>query len=149
MGNVQQFIAQIIGAVSAVVYASAITLIVAKIVDAAVGLRVGHEEYVRLDVSQHTHEDGVSCEKFEDVKKALETKDYVAMAVNEVKGRGEQKVIILQFRGRKMEVDLLPKIEIFLVKNNIDAVVETITQNVRTGSYGGWKDLHSTSRKIY
>lgn len=63
VGNVQQFMAQIIGAVSAVVYASAITLIVAKIVNAAVGLRVGHEEYVRLDVSQRTHEDGVSCDK--------------------------------------------------------------------------------------
>ncbi len=73
------------------------------------------------------------------MKKALEAKDYVAMAVNEVKGRGEQKVIILQFRGGKMSVDLLPKIEIFLVKNNIDAVVETITQNARTGRYGDGK----------
>ncbi len=46
-------------------------------------------------------------EKFDDVKKALEEKVFVAMTVNEVKGRGEQKGITLQFGGRTMEVDLL------------------------------------------
>jgi Amt family ammonium transporter len=53
-GNVQQFVAQIIGAVSAVIYAFVATLIIAKIVDALIGLRVSdEEEYVGLDVSQH------------------------------------------------------------------------------------------------
>ena len=54
MGNVQQVIVQIIGAVSAMVYAFVMTLIIAKIVDAVVGLRVREEEeYVGLDISQH------------------------------------------------------------------------------------------------
>jgi len=54
LGNVHQFIAQIIGAVSAVVYAFVVTLILAKIVDAVIGLRVSEEEeYVGLDISQH------------------------------------------------------------------------------------------------
>ena len=80
-------------------------------------------------------------EKLEDVKKALESKGFVAMTVNEVKGRGEQKGITLQFRGRTMEVDLLPKIEIFLVvkDENVDAVVETIINSARTGRYGDGK----------
>jgi len=80
-------------------------------------------------------------EKLEDVKKALEEKGFVAMTVNEVKGRGEQKGITLQFRGRTMEVDLLPKIEIFLVvkDENVDAVVETIVNSARTGRYGDGK----------
>ncbi len=54
LGNVHQFIAQIIGAVSAIVYAFVVTLILAKIVDAVIGLRVSEEEeYVGLDISQH------------------------------------------------------------------------------------------------
>ncbi len=77
-------------------------------------------------------------EKFDDVKKALEEKVFVAMTVNEVKGRGEQKGITLQFGGRTMEVDLLQKIEIFLVVD-VDAVVETIIKSARTGRYGDGK----------
>ena len=54
LGNVQQVIVQIIGAVSAMIYAFVMTLIIAKIVDAVVGLRVREEEeYVGLDISQH------------------------------------------------------------------------------------------------
>lgn len=54
LGNVHQFVVQIIGAVSAVVYAFVVTLIIAKIVDATIGLRVSEdEEYVGLDISQH------------------------------------------------------------------------------------------------
>jgi len=56
-GNVDQFIAQIIGAVAAIAYAFVITLILAKIVDATIGLRVTEEEeYVGLDISQHGEE---------------------------------------------------------------------------------------------
>ena len=56
-GNVGQFIAQIIGAVAAIVYAFTITLILAKLVDATIGLRVTEEEeYVGLDISQHGEE---------------------------------------------------------------------------------------------
>ena len=73
-------------------------------------------------------------EKFEAVKKALKAEGFV---VNEVKGRGEQKGVTLQFRGRKIEIDLLQKMEIFLIvkDENVDTVVETIIQNARTGRY--------------
>ncbi|WP_144060544.1 ammonium transporter [Archaeoglobus sulfaticallidus] len=54
LGNVGQLVAQIIGAVSAALYAFVLTLIIAKFVDMTIGLRVSNEEeYVGLDVSQH------------------------------------------------------------------------------------------------
>jgi len=53
-GNSLQPLLQGFGAISAIVYASAMTYIIAKIVDLTIGLRVGEmEEYVGLDISQH------------------------------------------------------------------------------------------------
>jgi Amt family ammonium transporter len=53
-GNVQQFLAQCVGAGAAVIYAFVITYILALIVDRTLGLRVTEEEeYVGLDISQH------------------------------------------------------------------------------------------------
>jgi len=53
-GNVDQLIAQVIGAGAAVVYAFVVTYALAKIVDSTMGLRVTEdEEYVGLDISQH------------------------------------------------------------------------------------------------
>jgi len=58
-----------------------------------------------------------------------------------VKGRGEQKGITLQFRGRELEVDLLPKMVVFLVvrDEDVDRVIEIITKSARTGRYGDGK----------
>ena len=83
----------------------------------------------------------VRPEKFEHVKRALEEKGYVAMTVTEVRGRGEQKGISLQFRGRTMEVDMLHKVEMFLVvrDEDVDDVVDTIVKNARTGKFGDGK----------
>jgi nitrogen regulatory protein P-II 1 len=80
-------------------------------------------------------------ERLEQVKSALEGKGFVAMTVTEVKGRGEQKGITLQFRGRTMEVDLLPKVKIEIVVSdeNVDKVIDTIVNAARTGRYGDGK----------
>jgi len=80
-------------------------------------------------------------ERLEQVKKALEEKGFVAMTVSEVKGRGEQKGITLQFRGRTMEVDLLPKVKIEMVVKDdvVDAVIETIVSAAKTGTFGDGK----------
>ena len=63
------------------------------------------------------------------------------MTVTEVKGRGEQKGIKLQFRGRTMEVDLLQKVKIEMVvkDEDVDAVIDTIVKSARTGRYGDGK----------
>jgi Amt family ammonium transporter len=53
-GNVTQFIAQVVGAGAAVVYAFVVTLVLAYVIDRTMGLRVTEEEeYVGLDISQH------------------------------------------------------------------------------------------------
>ncbi|WP_202319697.1 ammonium transporter [Archaeoglobus neptunius] len=53
-GGSQLITSQLIAAISTLVYAFAVSLIIAKIVDATVGLRVDpQEEYVGLDISQH------------------------------------------------------------------------------------------------
>ncbi len=53
-GNFHQFTAQVIAAGASVIYAFVMTLILAKIVDATLGLRVTEdEEYVGLDIAQH------------------------------------------------------------------------------------------------
>lgn len=77
-------------------------------------------------------------EKLDWVKKSLEEKGFVAMTVNEVSGRGEQKGIKLQFRGGNMEVDLLPKVRLELVvkDEDVDLLVETISSAARTGKVG-------------
>ncbi len=80
-------------------------------------------------------------EKLEDVKKALEEKGFFAMTVMEVKGRGEQKGVKLQFRGREMKVDLLPKLGIVLVVDDeaVDTVIDIIVKSARTGRFGDGK----------
>ncbi|MDF0591935.1 P-II family nitrogen regulator [Candidatus Methanocrinis natronophilus] len=77
-------------------------------------------------------------ERLELVKKSLEEKGFVGMTVSEVTGRGEQKGIKLQFRGRTMEVDLLPKVKIELVVKDdlVDDLLETISAAARTGKPG-------------
>jgi Amt family ammonium transporter len=53
-GNVQQFIANAVGALAALAYALVVTLLLAYVIDRTIGLRVSEEEeYVGLDISQH------------------------------------------------------------------------------------------------
>lgn len=80
-------------------------------------------------------------EKLEHVKEALEQEGIVSMTITEVKGRGEQKGITLQFRGRTMEVELLPKVKIEIVvkDDKVDAVIDTIIKSARTGRVGDGK----------
>jgi nitrogen regulatory protein P-II 1 len=80
-------------------------------------------------------------ERFEFVKKALEDKGFISMTITEVKGRGEQKGISLEYRGGLMTVDMLPKIQIEIVvrDSDIDTVVTIITDASRTGKIGDGK----------
>lgn len=83
----------------------------------------------------------IKPERFEFVKKALEEKGYVSMTVSDVKGRGEQKGIQLQYRGGTMLVDLLPKvsIEIVVKETDVDSVTKTIIDAAKTGKIGDGK----------
>ena len=77
-------------------------------------------------------------ERLDRVKNALEEKGFVSMTVSEVTGRGEQKGIKLQFRGKDMEVDLLSKVKIELIveDQDVDFLIETIVDAAKTGKFG-------------
>lgn len=77
-------------------------------------------------------------ERLDQVKNALEEKGFVGMTVGEVTGRGKQKGIKLQFRGRTMDVDLLPKVRIELIVKDeeVDDLIEIISVAARTGRPG-------------
>jgi nitrogen regulatory protein P-II 1 len=80
----------------------------------------------------------IKPERMDFVKKALEEKGYVGMTISDVRGRGEQKGIILEYRGGQMTVDMLPKIQIDMVVKDsvVDDLVTTITESARTGKIG-------------
>lgn len=83
----------------------------------------------------------IKPERFEFVKKALEDKGFVGMTISEVKGRGEQKGITLEYRGGKMVVDVLPKIKLEIVvrDKDVDELIATLTGAARTGKIGDGK----------
>lgn len=83
----------------------------------------------------------IKPERFEFVKNALEEKGFIGMTITEVRGRGEQKGIALQYRGKVMSVDMLPKIQIEIVIRNehVDDLIATITAAARTGKIGDGK----------
>jgi nitrogen regulatory protein P-II 1 len=83
----------------------------------------------------------IKPERFEFVKKALEDKGFIGMTVAEVRGRGEQKGISLQYRGGLMTVDMLPKIQIDLVvkEKDVETAIATVTDSARTGKIGDGK----------
>ncbi|WP_292469800.1 P-II family nitrogen regulator [Methanolobus sp.] len=80
-------------------------------------------------------------EKLEDVKAALEEKGYFPMTVTQVKGRGAQKGICLQYRGKQIVVDMIPKTEIEMVVGDDDVrpIIKTIRASARTGKFGDGK----------
>jgi nitrogen regulatory protein P-II 1 len=83
----------------------------------------------------------IKPERCEFVKKALEDKGFIGMTMSEVKGRGEQKGITLEYRGGKMTVDFLPKVKLEVVvrDKDVDDLVATITGAARTGKIGDGK----------
>jgi nitrogen regulatory protein P-II 1 len=83
----------------------------------------------------------IKPERFEFVKKALEDKGFNGMTITEVKGRGEQKGITLEYRGGLMTVDMLPKIQLEIVvrDSELDLLISTIMESARTGKIGDGK----------
>ncbi len=77
-------------------------------------------------------------EMFDAVRAALEVEGVNGMTVSEVMGRGTQKGITLQFRGRTMPVELIPKVKIEMVVKDADVekVIRTVRATGRTGKPG-------------
>jgi nitrogen regulatory protein P-II 1 len=83
----------------------------------------------------------IKPERFEYVKKALEDKGFFSMTTTEVRGRGEQKGITLEYRGGRMTIDMLPKIQIEIVvkEKDLDSLTATLIESARTGKFGDGK----------
>jgi nitrogen regulatory protein P-II 1 len=83
----------------------------------------------------------IKPERFEFVKKALEEKGFISMTITDVKGRGEQKGITLEYRGGLITVDLLPKmqLEIVVKDKDLETLLAVLIESARTGKIGDGK----------
>jgi nitrogen regulatory protein P-II 1 len=79
--------------------------------------------------------------KLDDVKAALETLGVLGLTVSEVRGYGRQKGHTEVYRGAEYTVDLVPKVRIEVLVDDLDAdkVVDTIMEAARTGKIGDGK----------
>ena len=80
-------------------------------------------------------------EKLEDAKAAVDEAGFYAMTVTEVRGRGAQRGISLQFRGKKVNVDLIPKVKLEMVVDDesADKIVKILQKAAFTGEPGDGK----------
>jgi nitrogen regulatory protein P-II 1 len=83
----------------------------------------------------------IRLEKLEDVKNALEKEGFIGITLTEVKGRGAQKGIMLEWRAGEYRVEFLSKLKLEIVVDDKDLtkVVDLITTAARTGKIGDGK----------
>jgi nitrogen regulatory protein P-II 2 len=79
--------------------------------------------------------------KLDDVRSALAEVGVQGITVTEVKGFGRQKGHTELYRGAEYVVDFLPKVKLELAVDDeqVDRVVEAITETARTGKIGDGK----------
>jgi len=83
----------------------------------------------------------IRIEKLDEVRIALEKEGFVGMTVTEVKGRGSQKGITLEWRAGEYRVEFLPKLKLELVVDDFDVerTIKVLTEAARTGKTGDGK----------
>jgi nitrogen regulatory protein P-II 1 len=79
--------------------------------------------------------------KLDDVKAALETLGVLGLTISEVRGYGRQKGHTEVYRGAEYTVDLVPKVrvEVLVDDLDVDKVLDTVTESARTGKIGDGK----------
>jgi nitrogen regulatory protein P-II 1 len=79
--------------------------------------------------------------KLDEVKSALETLGVLGLTVSEVRGYGRQKGHTEVYRGAEYTVDLVPKVRVEVLVDDLDAdkVVDTVVEAARTGKIGDGK----------
>ena len=67
-------------------------------------------------------------EKVDDVVDALEAVNVPGVTITDVRGRGEQGGICLQYRAGKMQIHTLPKtkLEIVVPDKDVETIIKTI-----------------------
>ncbi len=92
----------------------------------------------------------IRSEKLDDLREALDAKGLSSMTITEVKGRGAQKGITLEWRVGDYRVEFIPKIKVELVvaARLADQVVETILEVCSTGKVGDGKIFISPVEEV-
>ncbi|MFA4906460.1 MAG: P-II family nitrogen regulator [Candidatus Margulisiibacteriota bacterium] len=92
----------------------------------------------------------IRSEKLEDLREALDAKGISSMTVTEVKGRGAQKGITLEWRVGEYRVEFIPKIKVEMVVNagDVEKVVEVILSVCSTGKVGDGKIFISSIEEV-
>jgi nitrogen regulatory protein PII len=88
--------------------------------------------------------------KLDDVREALGEAGVQGITVTEVKGFGRQKGHTELYRGAEYVVDFLPKVRIDVVvpEDQVDAVVDAISNAAKTGKIGDGKIFVSPVEKV-
>ncbi|MFH1386348.1 MAG: P-II family nitrogen regulator [bacterium] len=83
----------------------------------------------------------IRSEKLEELREALDAQNLSSMTVTEVKGRGAQKGITLEWRVGDYRVEFIPKIKVELVVADakVDTIIEVIQKTCSTGKVGDGK----------
>lgn len=83
----------------------------------------------------------IRSEKLREIKEALAIAGFVGLTTYEVKGRGQQKGIVMQYRTQEYRVDMLAKTKVELIVNDSDVkkVIQIICESGRTGNIGDGK----------
>ncbi|MFH0886585.1 MAG: P-II family nitrogen regulator [bacterium] len=89
-------------------------------------------------------------EKLEELREALDAKGYSGMTVTEVKGRGAQKGILLEWRVGEYRVEFLPKIKLEMVVEEkvVKEIIGIIKSICSTGNIGDGKIFISTIDEV-
>ncbi len=88
--------------------------------------------------------------KLDEVKIALVNAGVVGMTVSEVRGFGRQKGQTERYRGSEYTVEFLQKlkVEIVVEDDQVDLVVQSITNAARTGEIGDGKIFISSIDRV-
>lgn len=88
--------------------------------------------------------------KLDDVREALSEKGVQGLTVTEVKGFGRQKGHTELYRGAEYVVDFLPKlkIEVAAAADQVDTVIDAISQAANTGKIGDGKIFVSPIEQV-
>ena len=83
----------------------------------------------------------IRSEKLDDLREALDAKGLSSMTVTEVKGRGAQKGITLEWRVGDYRVEFIPKVKVELVvaAEKVETAIKVITTVCSTGKVGDGK----------
>lgn len=92
----------------------------------------------------------IRIEKLDEVRVALEEKGFIGLTLTEVKGRGTQKGILLEWRAGEYRVEFLPKLKLEIVVDeaDIERAINTICVAAKTGKAGDGKIFVSSVEEV-